>query len=66
MISEPNCHKRNCKYFLGVRQPNGTEETEFVYCLAFPEGIPEEIAYGDDKHLEPLSDQGNTIVFEKE
>lgn len=66
MLLTPICHKRNCKHFLGIRQPDGTEQTEFVYCLAFPEGIPEEIAYGDNKHLVPLKNQKNDIIFEKE
>lgn len=65
MIIVPNCHKRKCRNFLGVKQPDGTEATEFVYCLAFPDGIPHEIAYGSNKHTEPLEGQENDIVFEK-
>lgn len=63
MIIEPNCFKRKCIYFKGVSQPDGTELTERVVCLAFPQGIPNEIAYGDNKHETPLKDQGNTLVF---
>jgi hypothetical protein len=37
----------------GVVQPDGTEMTERWACAAFPEGIPDEIAYGDDLHEEP-------------
>jgi len=33
-------------------------------CKAFPEGIPEEILTGDNKHEKPLYGQGNNIVFE--
>ena len=66
MIEEPKCRKRNCKHFLGVLQPDGTEETETVYCLAYPNGIPGDIAYGDDPHLEVRNDQNNDIIFEEE
>ena len=30
-----------------------SEESEVVFCKAFPDGIPNEIAYGDNPHLEP-------------
>jgi len=33
-------------------------------CLAFPEGIPEEILTGESDHTEPLPEQDNDIVFE--
>ncbi len=32
-------------------------------CLAFPEGIPEEILKGENIHSKPLPEQGNDIVF---
>lgn len=66
MIAEPNCRKRGCKHFIGVFQVSEDEETETVNCSAFPEGIPAEIAYGDNLHSEPLPDQNNDIIFEKE
>jgi hypothetical protein len=53
MILEPNCNKRDCAHFIGVSQPDGTEMTECVICKAFPDGIPDEIAYGDNKHTAP-------------
>ncbi len=65
MILEPRCRKRGCRHFDGVIQPDGTEVTEMVVCTAFPNGIPDEIAYGANLHLEPLPNQGNDIVFEK-
>ena len=34
-------------------------------CLAFPDGIPEEILDGDNNHSKPLPDQDNDIVFEE-
>jgi len=66
MLAEPNCFKRRCMYYIGVDQPDGTELSERVICEAFPEGIPDEIAYGDNKHDKPLPDQGNDIVYERD
>jgi len=66
MLAEPNCFKRKCKYFLGVIQPDGSELSEVNNCEAFPSGIPDEIAYGENKHNKPLEGQHNQIVFEKE
>lgn len=33
-------------------------------CDAFPNGIPDQITSGQDKHNKPLKNQGNNIVFE--
>lgn len=66
MLQVPNCFNRGCKHYLGVTQPDGTERTERSICRAYPEGIPDDIAYGDDKHLTVRPDQNNTTVFEKE
>lgn len=66
MLLEPNCFKRHCKHFTGVSQPDGTELSERVVCKAFPDIIPDEIAYGSNLHLKPLPDQKNKIVYEKE
>lgn len=65
MLLEPNCWKRNCKHYLGVIQPDGTELTEVNYCKAFLNGIPDEITYGDDLHLVVYHYQKNNIVYEK-
>lgn len=35
-----------------------------LICLAFPDGIPEEILTGENDHSKPLPGQGNDIVFE--
>lgn len=66
MLREPECFRRGCKHFLGVGNddPDGNEIGEYVKCEAFPDGIPDEIAYGDDPHLSPVPGQGNDIVFE--
>jgi len=65
MLAEPTCYTRSCKHFLGVFQPDDTEMFETVYCEAFPEGILDDIAYGDNLHLVPTDDQLNDIVYEK-
>lgn len=64
MLPIPNCWERGCKHFEGAHQPDGTEESEVVVCKAFPEGIPNEIAYGDDLHLKPWDSQKNNLTFE--
>ncbi len=35
-------------------------------CDAFPNGIPDQITVGQNKHSQPLPNQGNEIVFEPE
>ena len=65
MIREPKCFNRKCKHNLRVIQPDGTEMIERNACDAYPEGIPNDIAYGNDLHLEVRPDQDNEIVFEK-
>lgn len=65
MINEPKCFTRNCKHYIGIDQPDGTEMTERNICSAYPEGIPDDIAYGNDKHFEVRDDQDNDIVYEE-
>ncbi len=36
-----------------MKQDKG-ELDERLFCDAFPDGIPEEIAYGDNLHLKPV------------
>jgi hypothetical protein len=64
MLMEPNCRKRNCVHFEGVKWLGKEESSEVVYCKAFPNGIPGGIAYGEDKHLEVHPDQKNKVIFE--
>jgi len=66
MLLEPECHKRKCKHYIGIKwlEPDN-EGSEVNYCEAFPDGIPPEIAYGDNKHLKPLKGQKNDIVYEE-
>ena len=65
MLQEPKCWTRKCRHYLGVIQPDGTEMTETNNCEAFPEGIPNEIAYGDNDHTKPFPGD-NGIQFEEE
>jgi hypothetical protein len=65
MLAEPNCYTRSCIHNVRVIQPDGTEMTERPACDAYPNGIPEDIAYGDDLHLEVRDDQDNEITFKK-
>lgn len=51
MLAEPKCFSRGCRWFRGVDQPDGTEQSEIIVCEAFPNGIPHEIAYGDNLHV---------------
>lgn len=72
MLVTNNCWIRECKYYLGIKQYKNEkaneyeEKTERDYCEAFPDGIPDEIAYGDNKHSEPVLGQENEIVYERE
>jgi len=65
MLLSPKCYERKCKYYLGIIQPDGTEATEVNNCEAFPDGIPKDIAYGNNKHLKVLSNQKNDIIYEE-
>lgn len=62
---EPNCYRRRCKYFWGIYQPDDSEDFETINCEAFPEGIPDDIAYGENKHSKATNDQLNDIVYER-
>jgi len=48
-----------------VIQKNEEERTEQPNCLAFPTGIPHEIAYGSNQHLIKYKGQTANFVFEK-
>lgn len=63
-IARPRCFERECVNFQGVRN-KGDESTEWPFCTAFPNGIPEEIAYGKELHLGPFPGD-NGIMFEKD
>ena len=65
MIEQPKCSKRRCIHFLGVKN-DGDETTERNYCMAYPNEIPTEIAYGKDKHTELRGDEVVLVVYEEE
>ena len=66
MILEPQCSKRSCVHFLGVKMlEEGNEATEVPYCTAFPNGIPQDIGYGSNKHTEPYPGD-NGILYQKD
>ena len=49
----------------GLKRHDGPETEDKVICEAFPDGIPDEIAYGDNPHTSPFpGDHG--IRFEPE
>jgi hypothetical protein len=66
-IMPPRCYlnDRKCKYFNGfILTKNGRSGK--VVCKAFPEGIPEIIAYGKDLHNKVIDGQIGNFVFEQE
>lgn len=66
MMEEPNCSKRGCKHWLGFLDPTGQGvEGTVPFCVAFPDGIPDNVAWGDNPHTRPIDGDGGTR-FEKE
>ncbi len=62
MLDEPKCWTRKCKHFQGVLGED--EENHVLICDAFLDGIPDDIAYGNNLHLTPVEGQQNKIVYE--
>ena len=67
MLKESNCYIRKCKHCNGIENNSEPfdESKEFWGCTAFPNGIPEEIGYGDNDHTKPFKGD-NGVLFEKE
>lgn len=67
MIRRPNCHYRQCIHYQGiVRLVEDDEGTEVPVCKAFPDnGIPPDIAFGSDLHMEVHILQDNTITYQR-
>jgi len=66
MLGEPKCYTRNCTHFQGVKSDatdDEPEKNERNVCDAFPDGIPNEIAYGDNPHTGPVEGD-NGITYE--
>ena len=62
MIDEPRCRQRSCKHYRGLI--GSTELDQRPACAAFPDGIPSEIAFGNNLHAEPFAgDRG--LQFEQ-
>ena len=70
MLRICRCYVRACKHYGGIDQPDGTEASEMHVCPAFPAeagGIPEDICYGEELHLDPIQGQvggEDGIVYE--
>ena len=69
MLETPNCFLRGCVHFEGTGFEGAdiaddTEATERPVCKAFPDVIPNEISYGSDLHLEPVSGDGGVVFKE--
>ena len=66
MIPEPNCSIRRCRHFTGVKSVAVDTDADVPVCPAFPNGIPTEIAYGNDKHSVPHQGQAVPhMIYEK-
>lgn len=65
MRSVPKCYTRKCIHLIGMLQTDEEESTEVPNCLAFPNGIPDEIAYGDNLHIHKFKGQAGKFVYEK-
>ena len=59
----PKCvdEGRDCKHFLGWREISNSYLTP--YCAAFPDGIPKEIAYGNDLHDQIKEGQAMGYIY---
>jgi hypothetical protein len=63
-ILESNCSKRDCLYYQGVIRSDEMSALVHIHvCFAFPFGIPDDIAFGDNLHEEPVKNQGNSVVY---
>jgi len=63
MIDTPKCSDRKCKHYIGIKN-DGDELSERPYCKAFEDGIPNDISYGNNKHLNMVKGQKNNVIFE--
>jgi len=57
------CWSRKCRWFVGIAQQGGPE---ISLCGAFPDGIPKEIAYGENTHGRIITGQAKPYVYEKD
>lgn len=54
------CAINHCKYYRGNLKPN-----PILYCKAFPEGIPDNIAVGEIAHDQIIDGQCGDLVYSK-
>ncbi len=70
LIGPSRCFERECRYLTGIIDvPNLaadciTDGAHRWACPAFPDGIPDDIAYGDNLHERPDPRQEGALVFE--
>ena len=64
MMGPCECLRRNCKHLLGIKHDAPPEENERWTCRAFHDGIPDEIAFGDNEHTTPYPGD-NGIQYEE-
>lgn len=68
-IRAPRCFVRRCHWYGGVKDLASTTGDLMPFyihvCPAFPNGIPEEIAYGTNKHLTLHPQQVGLMLFHK-
>ncbi len=62
-ILEPECRKRGCRHYQGIRNPSGAYGDLVPCCVAFPDGIPAQISNGLNPHTEPV-DGDHGVQFE--
>ena len=67
MIVIPKCYFRKCIHYIGIENNSKPfdEEQEKCVCEAFPNGIPDDIAYGDNDHTKPVEGD-NGIQYKKQ
>jgi len=56
---------RQCRKFIGMRQPNVVEAGEVFICHAFPQEIPRAVWTNEHDHREPFPGD-NGVLFEPE
>ncbi len=66
MLAVPKCYTRRCKHYEGVKWLGDEEASEVNWCPAFPDGIPDDIAYDNNRHLTPIPEQVGAWVFEEQ
>ena len=63
-LVESNCIRRGCAHYgkEDRETPDGIMDDQHT-CRAFPNGIPDSISYGNNKHLKPMAgDHGFQFV----